>query len=278
MDPIELFILALVGGAAWLYFGNAAPASATSAQTSPTPTTTPLTSQPSTGTALTPGTTISAAGTTTGGGTTITKSTTGLPSDSAIAQANAALLPSMSASAKSKWASACAQMLGNLQISAADTDNCSGFSSTNTTFKAITGVGAGAAAAGASVAAGAGIIASAAVPVIGIAIAGVTALITQIFQHHAQKVQQQAQLDCAGCAAANNAWSEIVNAIASGQFNASQAQQAFEAVNTQFAALVAPMNNSAPGDCNGPCGLTVICRAICTKFELIYGLTPGGPY
>lgn len=274
---MELFVLFLLGGASYLWLtGNQQP-SASAGQQSPTPVTS-ATSPTGSTTVATPGTTISSAGVSSGaGGSTTMSASPAMPSDAQIAQATLALAPKMSASWQKAWVSLCTQQLGTKTMSASTTDNCSGYSSSNTTFKAVTGLAAGGATIGAGAAAGAGIIASAAVPVIGIAIAGITALITGIFQHHAAKVTQQAQLDCAGCAAANNAWSEIVNAIEEGTFNASQAQQAFESVAAQFTSLVGPMNNAGPGDCNGPCGLNLICRAICTKYELEYGLPTGGP-
>jgi hypothetical protein len=167
------------------------------------------------------------------------------------------------------------QCVGAMQMITGPGDNCSGYSTTSVTFKAL-GLSQMGADTGLSIAASAGTIASATA---GIATAGiglVIAVIGMVFQHHAAKVKAQAQYDCAAVAAVNNCLSEIVSAIQSGQFNASTASQAFEAVYSQVVSLLqsspAPPNTGS-GTCNNPCNLIFATRAVVNKFEALYGLS-----
>lgn len=293
---MEWLIIGLIGGAAYLYFAGA-PAATTPlptltstpiAASSPTPTlstglatsTTPTIPAYPVSASLpgvaSPGTTMSsqplAAGST--------------PPDSYfIAQAQAIYTQGTGLSGTNKYFVNFTNMLtaalASLTLSPTG-DNCSGFSSSNVSFSSLAQLGGTAASAGltvggliggpGSVAAG---VASTAIPIIGIGVAVVT-LIAGIFAHHAAKVKAQAQYDCAMTAACNNAWSEITNAIQQGQLTAAQAYQAFEAVYTQATSLLtsspAPPNGPKPGDCNNPCNLLIICRAVTNKFEAMYGL------
>lgn len=288
MDPVTLLILGLVGGAAYLYFAGA-PAVATElptlsstpvAASSPTPTLTTGSVMSTTPTisaapvsAASPGTTMSS--------TPLTSSA--IPPDSYfLAQGQAAYTQGTGLKSPNKYFTDFSNMLSAALASltlAPTGDNCSGFSSSNVSFASLTGLagtGASAGIAAAGIIGGAGSaaagIASVAVPVIGIGVA-VASLIIGIFAHHAAKVKEQAQLDCAMTAACNNAWSEIASAIQQGQLTAAQALSAFETTYSQAAALVAPMSNGPKqGDCNNPCNLTLICRVVTNKFEAMYGL------
>lgn len=165
---------------------------------------------------------------------------------------------------------------------AATGDNCSGYSTTNVSFAQAAQLAGTAAGSGFGIAASIGGpastaagVASVALPIIGIGVA-IATIVGTIFAHHAAKVKEQAQLDCAMVAACNNAWNEMRSAIAAGQLTAAQALQGFESVYSQAAALVAPMSNGPkPGDCNNPCNLTLICRAVTNKLEAMYGLAGG---
>lgn len=289
MDPITLIVLALMGGAAYLYFAGAPAAtqlpqlsSTPVAASSPTPTLT-------TGLATSTGSTISATPVSAAAPGTSTSSTPlvgATPPDSYfIAQAQAAYTQGTGLSGSNKYfvnfTSMLTAALASLTLTPTG-DNCSGYSTTNVSFSSLTsmiGTGASTGIAAAGIIGGAGSaaagVASVAVPLIGIGVA-VTLLIAGIFAHHAQKVKAQAQYDCAMTAACNNAWSEIASAIQQGQLNAAQALQAFEAVYSQAVSLLtsspAPPNGPKPGDCNNPCNLILICRAVTNKFEAMYGL------
>lgn len=286
---MEWLIIGLLGGAAYLYFAGAPAAtqlpqlsSTPVAASSPTPTLT-------TGLVTSTGSTISATPVSAAAPGTSTSSTPlvgATPPDSYfIAQAQAAYTQGTGLSGSNKYfvnfTSMLTAALSSLTLTPTG-DNCAGYSTTSVSFAGLASMGGTAASTGfaaAGIIGGAGSaaagIAATAVPVIGIGVA-VVGLIAGIFAHHAQKVKAQAQYDCAMTAACNNAWSEIASAIQQGQLNAAQALQAFEAVYSQAVSLLnsspAPPNGPKPGDCNNPCNLILICRAVTNKFEAMYGL------
>lgn len=282
MDPETLIILGLIGGAAWLYF-QGSQLSPVSFQSSPTPTTAPLTpgttiaaTSPAVAAAATsPGTTIPASSAiSSGGGTTVAPASSGLPSDQTFL--NAVAPPAgvknwETASWESQFLTL--QMMQQMRLDASATDsNCSGFSSTSVTFQQIAGLATTGVTTGISIAAAAGsAVAGAAIPFVGIGVA-IAGLVMGIFSAHKKKVQEQAQLDCAGVAATNNALDEIDSALASGSITPSQAQTGWETVYSQFVSTVSPMLKDSSSQCNGPCILKHVLRAIVNKYEYIYGV------
>ena len=159
-------------------------------------------------------------------------------------------------------------------------DNCSSVTVPNISFTQAASLAGTAASAGFGVAgaiggAGSAIagVAGVAVPVIGIGIA-IVSIITSIFSHHAQKVKQQTQLDCATVNACNNAWANIEQALQAGQITLAQAYTGWESIYSQAAQQLAVMSNGPkPGNCNNPCNLTLICRQVTNKWEALYGAT-----
>lgn len=273
MDPETLIILALIGGAAWLYF-QGTPVSPTSAQTSPTPTATPLTPAP-TPSALTPGTTVAAStAASAGGGTTVSPRSASVPSDQTFLNQVTPADDSkdwINASWEAKYLTL--SMMSQMRLSASATDSgCSSFQSSSVTFQQAAGLATTGVTTGISVAATAGsAVAAAAIPFIGIGV-GIVGLVMGIFSAHKKKVQEQAQLDCAGVAAANNVLDEIDSALAAGSITPAQAKAGWEAVYSQFQQTVAPMIKDDSSHCNGPCILQHVLRAIVNKYEYIYGV------
>lgn len=280
--------MALLGFAAYAYFAGT-PAGSTALQTSPTPTVSSPTPTIPAAASTTPGTVTSSAPAT----TPITEaSASTMPPDSVFIDAAMAAYASGVGSAQNKYYTGFQTMLttcvAEMQLDPTigaegqpgTGDNCSG-QQQNVTFKQILGLSSTGADVGVSALATAGVITSTVGGALTLGITAVVAVIGAIFAHHAQKVQEQAQYDCAASAAANNAWSEIQNAIAGGTLNASSAQAAFEAVYQQVQQLLSKSpapSNMGGGNCNNPCRLILICRAITDKFEAAYGLEPSAGY
>lgn len=303
MDPITLLFIALIGGAGYLYFGGAplTPASPAAQPLTSTPAATPSSTMQSSAaapaasipgaplaTSSSPGTVMTVTPATPAAQTPVSISPGSAPADSYfIAQAAAAYSSATGYQPGNKYynnfLSMLTAMIGSMSMSpntgnTVGTDNCSGFSSTNVTFKQLAATAGTAAETGigvASIIGGAGSaaagIAAVAIPVIG-AVIGIVMLIGQIFAHHAAAVQRQAQYDCAACAAANNAWQQISAALASGQTTLADGYQAFEEVYSQFQQYAGTIANTGQGNCNNPCNLIFICRALTNKFEAQYGM------
>lgn len=306
MDPITLLLVALIGGAGYLYFGGAPLTQSVAVPGAPLPLTsvpaaTPsstmhasgtaaptasIAAQPS-GTVVSPGTVMNLTPATPAAQTPMPIAQGSAPDDSYfVAQALAAYSSATGISSGKyfdNFKSMLTAMVSSMSMSpntgnTVGTDNCSGFSSTNITFQQIAGSAGTAAETGigvASIIGGSGSIAAGvavvAIPVIG-AVIGMVMLIGQIFAHHAAAVKKQAQYDCAACAAANNAWQQIVAALASGKTTLAEGYQAFEEVYSQFQQYAGMIANTSQGNCNNPCNLIFICRAVTNKFEARYGM------
>jgi hypothetical protein len=288
----EVIILGIIGIAAWLTFGGSS-SSPVAMQVSPTPTTanTPTS---------TPGVTISSAGSSATSapaaasgvaspGTNISElPASQVPPDSYFIAAGLAAYASGTGLAPTNkyyvdFKNMLTTALSSMQMSTAGyqgQDNCSSVTVPNISFSqaaslAGTGVSAGLGIGGAIGGAGSAIagIAGAAVPLIGIGI-GIVSLISAIFAHHAQKVKEQTQLDCATVNACNNAWANIASALESGQLSLADAYTAWESVYSQAAQQESAMSNGPKkGDCNNPCNLTLICRIVTNKWEALYGVS-----
>lgn len=289
MRRMELFILALLGVAAYGYF--ASPSASAPASTTPyTPGTTVSlvpTGTPAAGTAAA----AAAPGAVSSPGTTVALqplTSSAIPPDSYfIGQATAAYSQGTGLKAPNKYFTDFSNMvtaaIQTMQMSTAgfqNQDNCNSVSVPNISFTQVAQLGgtvAGAGLATAGIIGGAGSIAAGvaatAIPIVGIGVA-IVSIVAGIFAHHAQKVKEQTELDCATVNACNNAWANMKQAIAAGQLTAEQAFNGFEAIYTQAAQQEAAMSNGPKhGDCNNPCNLTLVCRAVTNKFEAMYGLT-----
>jgi hypothetical protein len=274
MDFSTLAIVGILGGAAWLYFTRSS--ALIPAVSKPL---TPTSTMPSV--AASPVSTISApaqSSAVVNPGTVMTVAPpppppravrrTNIPSDLEL------MMHEIPQAENQKWAAdpRVETMLSSMRLNEGANDNCSGYSPTSPMTFAQLGLTGGATAVGITASIlGPASAAAAAVPFIGAAI-GVVALIQGIFSHHAAAVKRQAQIDCAATAAANNALNEIDAALASGQFTAEHAREAWESVYQQFQSYVGPLSNDAPGKCNAPCGFTHILRAIIDKYEAMYGV------
>jgi len=294
---MDLLILGLLGVAGYLYLAGT-PASPTAAQGSPTPVATALlTGSVSPTPTLTTGpvsstvpTTAPAPGAVSSPGTAVKLqplTSSQVPPDSYfINQAIAVYEQGTGLKAPNKYHTDFVNMvtaaIQSMQITTAGfqgQDNCANVKTPNVSFSQVAQLGGTAATAGfatAGLIGGAGSIAATAaataIPIIGIGV-GIITLVAGIFSHHAQKVKEQAQLDCAAVNACNNAWANMQQAIAAGQLTAAQAYSGFEEIYSQAAQMLASMSNGPhQGTCNNPCNLTLICRAMTNKFEAMYGL------
>jgi hypothetical protein len=113
---------------------------------------------------------------------------------------------------------------------------------------------------------GAGLlVSSAAIPVLGAAVAGAQLLIgaiQSIFTHHAQAVQRDIRAQCSLIPAANNALNVIIEGVKSGQVKAADAVAALQQLPQIFLQQAGAAKNNSPY-CNGVCGNLIVLRAIC---------------
>lgn len=277
MEPIDILVFALIAGGAWLYF-HGTPASPTSAQYSPTPVAIAQSAGQAPAGVAPPGTTVALR----------PLASSAVPPDSffidhavAVYEQGTGLKPSnrFHAGFVKMTTAAIASMQASVTEPGVGRDDCAAVSVPNISFSQVAMMGGTAAETGfaaASLIGGAGSaaagIAATAIPIIGIGL-GIVSLIAGIFAHHKQKVKQQAQLDCAVVNAVNNAWAQMKQAIAAGKLAAADAYSGFEAIYSQAAQNLASMSNGPhPGQCNNPCNLTLILRAVTDKFEAMYGL------
>lgn len=304
---MDLIILALLGGAAYLYFTGTSTV---------TPTATPGTVTPLTSTTspLTPGTTVapvlSTAGmspmqavaaqaaaaaqavaatgpgtmistsSTTGAGTTMNSTTpaNAIPSDQQILQAN--VPPGQGNKASWYTNSTLLAMMASMQMSY-NQASCSGFvPAQSLSLSQVAGLTGSAVGAGSSVAAATGIIAASAVPIVGIGIAIgsiIVSLVSKVFQHHAAAVKAEQQTLCAAIPAINNALAVINEALSGGSITVAQARTAYESAYSQYVSMTAPVTKDNSGQCDEGCGLKHTLRALISKQELLIGVAPGGP-
>lgn len=86
------------------------------------------------------------------------------------------------------------------------------------------------------------------------------AVLSMIFQHHAQAVRQEQGLGCAAIAAANNSLNLIQQAVQNGQMTPATASAGLDQLQSQFNSYVAPSVGHNP--CNADCELTVLLSAM----------------
>lgn len=84
---------------------------------------------------------------------------------------------------------------------------------------------------------------------ISIAIAGIVGIFSTIFQHHAQAVAKEQSTLCTAVPAANNYFTVIDQAVASGQATAQQALQALASLSSDFRSAVSGIYKN----CNAAC-------------------------
>jgi len=294
---MDLFLLLLIGGAAYLTFAQPSAASQQIAQqNSPTPIATALpgaispAGSPAPSSALSPitsgSTSVISSTPAPSGSTSIVSAAPAMPAlqsrippDSYFVgalQADYAQATGISSGKYFDYITNLAEScLSSMSLQTGSGDNCSGYSAPNVGMTAL-GLSQTAADSGLSIAASAGMIAGATA---GIATAGIglaVAAVAEIFAKHAAKVKAQAQFDCAAVSAANAAFSQIRQAIGQNLLSAQGAYQAFEAVYSGVQQILqsspAPPNTGA-GHCNNPCNLIFVARAVVNKFEAMYGLT-----
>ena len=233
MDPIEILIIALLGGTVYLYLRGTAPTSPVSSQQSPTP-------QMST-TPLGPGAPVSSSGS--------TLSTA--PSAAAAPLINPAQYCASSCK-NAKFMAFLQQAISTRYLPAnpivggagTGSGGCPASSPTGQSAIAkFAGVGASLASVGVTAAAGiqattegvsiAATTAGAAIPFVGIGVA-IVGLIATIFAHHAQAEKIQSNVLCENVPAANAALAAIDAALANGSMTPAQAKQAYAALGPQF--------------------------------------------
>jgi hypothetical protein len=301
---MDLLILALLGGAAYLYFsapstvqptaapGTLTPMASTTSPLAPGTTVAPLTSAGASpiqaaGQAAAaaqqavavsgPGTMISTSSTT-GAGTTMTPTTPAIPSDQQILQAN--VPPGQGNKASWYTNSTLLAMMASMQMAYAQA-SCSGFvPAQSLSLQQVAGLTGSAVGAGSSVAAATGVIAASAVPIVGIGIAIgsiIVSLVSKVFSHHAAAVKAEQQTLCAAIPAINNALAVINEALAGGQITPAQARTAYESAYLQYVSMTAPVTKDNSGQCDEGCGLKHTLRALISKQELLIGVAPGGP-
>jgi hypothetical protein len=86
-----------------------------------------------------------------------------------------------------------------------------------------------------------------------IAIAGITALFSTIFNHHAQAVAKEQRVLCASGPAANNYLQIIRQAVQSGAATPQQGIQALQSLLRDYTSTVAPIIKNDSSHCNAAC-------------------------
>lgn len=159
---------------------------------------------------------------------------------------------------------------------------CQGQSAPNLNIlQTASGIGLSAAAATTGILASSSValIPAAAVPVVGWVIAGVgavIALISTIFQHHAQAVKRDNSFSCSALAAVNNAFQVIAQGVQSGNILPQDAAGAISHVYTQFMSA-GGASGSASGPGSMPSGGTAIndspyCNSNCEMSVILFAM------
>lgn len=116
------------------------------------------------------------------------------------------------------------------------------------------------------------VIAAAAIPVIGVVIAGVgvlIGLIGQIFAHHAAAVKRDLTFGCSALPAVNNAFSVIEQAVQNGQTTPDAAAAALDEIYSRFESAGGAAINDSPW-CNSNCEMGVILKGMILYWKSQY--------
>jgi hypothetical protein len=181
----------------------------------------------------------------------------------------------------STWLSAAASFVasGKMPVTPPYGPDCSGQGAPNVNiFQTASGLALGttSAAVGMLGPSGAALIPAAAVPVIGWAIAGVSALIgiiSAIFQHHAMAVKRDLQFGCSALPAVNNAFAVIAQAVQNGQTTPADAAASLDQIYSEYQAAGGAAINTSPW-CNSNCELGVILKAMVLYWKAQYAAMP----
>lgn len=159
---------------------------------------------------------------------------------------------------------------------------CQGLSAPNLNLlQTASGIGLSAAATTTGILASSSValIPAAAVPVVGWVIAGVgavIALISTIFQHHAQAVKRDNTFSCSALAAVNNAFQVIAQGVQSGNILPADAAGAITQIYSEFMSA-GGASGSASGPGSVPSGGTAIndspyCNSNCEMSVILFGM------
>jgi hypothetical protein len=117
-----------------------------------------------------------------------------------------------------------------------------------------------------------------------IAIAGITALFSTIFSHHAAAVAKENRILCASGPAANNYLQIIDQALQMGKATPAQAVQALQSLLSDYKSTVAPILKNSSSACNAACVELKELTAIVAYKSSLYqdmanapSVTSGGP-
>jgi hypothetical protein len=117
-----------------------------------------------------------------------------------------------------------------------------------------------------------------------IAIAGITALFSTIFNHHAAAVARENRILCASGPAANNYLQIIDQAVQEGKATPAQAVQALHSLLSDYTSTVQPIIKNNSGQCNAACVELKELTAIVAYKSSVYqdmanapAVTSGGP-
>ena len=117
-----------------------------------------------------------------------------------------------------------------------------------------------------------------------IAIAGITALFSTIFSHHAAAVAKENRILCASGPAANNYLQIIDQAVQTGKATPAQAVQALQSLLSDYKSTVAPILKNSSSACNAACVELKELTAIVAYKSSLYqdmanapSVTSGGP-
>lgn len=97
----------------------------------------------------------------------------------------------------------------------------------------------------------------------------VVAILSAIFAHHAQAVEQEQQIECTVTAAANNSMNVLAEGVSSGQIAPADAATALNTLYSQYQAMAKPSFGTSPW-CNANCELEIIMLGMVIYWQAQY--------
>ena len=145
---------------------------------------------------------------------------------------------------------------------------CSGIIAQNPDLS-LTQAAGSLAAGGVGVAAAAGALASSIAAPVTLGLTAVVAIVTMIFQHHAQAAHQEQELGCIAIAGFNNAMNAIAEGVRGGSISPADAANALNAVYSNFQSAIAPSYSVSPF-CSADCEAEVQAQAVVIFWQSQY--------
>lgn len=97
----------------------------------------------------------------------------------------------------------------------------------------------------------------------------VVAILSAIFAHHAQAVEQEQQIECTVTAAANNSMNVLAEGVSSGQIAPADAATALNTLYSQYQAMAKPSFGTSPW-CNANCELEIVMLGMVIYWQAQY--------